>query len=179
MSQQLDALQIGHQVEVRGPVVRAERRSISPSSFPPNTTSAHHPDPPHPAHTRQGSIEYKGRGVFRRNGAPLPAAERLALVAGGTGITPLYQVICRILTRASDNTKIALVYCNRTEEDILLRKELDGLQASRPNFKARGSGSLLCVCVWACEFGGPSRDEGAQRPLVLFCLLPRSASSFA
>lgn len=73
--------------------------------------------------------------MFRRDGELLPPVERLALVAGGTGITPIYQVILRVLTRARDSTKLALVYCNRTEDDILLRKELDGLQASRPNFK--------------------------------------------
>lgn len=100
-----------------------------------------HPPPPPPLARRpnpnpdpQGSIEYRGRGVFRRNGEPLPAATRLALVAGGTGITPIYQVICRVLARASDETKLALVYCNHNEGEILLRKELDGLQASRPNF---------------------------------------------
>lgn len=72
---------------------------------------------------------------MRYNGEPLPAADRLALVAGGTGITPIYQVICRVLARASDETRLNLVYLNRTEEDILLRKELDGLQAARPNFR--------------------------------------------
>lgn len=57
----------------------------------------------------------------------------LAMVAGGTGITPMYQIIKAICEDPSDKTKVSLLYGNVTEEDILLRKELDELAAKCPN----------------------------------------------
>ena len=47
------------------------------------------------------------------------------MIAGGTGITPMYQIIQSILADSSDLTKISLLYSNHCKEDILLRKELD------------------------------------------------------
>ncbi|KAI3761857.1 hypothetical protein L1987_52279 [Smallanthus sonchifolius] len=46
-------------------------------------------------------------------------------VHGGTGITPIYQVMQAILNDLEDDTTMYLVYANRTEDDILLRGELD------------------------------------------------------
>jgi cytochrome-b5 reductase len=40
----------------------------------------------------------------------------------------MYQLICRILENPKDQTRIWLVYGNRTEQDILLKAELDDLQ---------------------------------------------------
>ncbi|KAI9034338.1 hypothetical protein DFJ74DRAFT_13195 [Hyaloraphidium curvatum] len=51
----------------------------------------------------------------------------IGMVAGGTGITPMFQILRRILSDPFDRTAIRLVYANRTEEDILLRSELDSL----------------------------------------------------
>lgn len=62
----------------------------------------------------------------------------IGMVAGGTGISPMYQIIKAIATNPADNTKVALVYGNVTEEDILLKAELDAIVESRPNqFKIR------------------------------------------
>jgi predicted ferric reductase len=47
------------------------------------------------------------------------------MIAGGSGITPMYQVAQGILRNPLDATKVFLIYANVTEEDILLRKELD------------------------------------------------------
>lgn len=71
-----------------------------------------------------GHVEYTGRGNFLVHGEP-KFAKRLAMVAGGTGITPIYQVIQAILKDPEDETEMFVVYANRTEDDILLREELD------------------------------------------------------
>ncbi|XP_022141344.1 nitrate reductase [NADH] [Momordica charantia] len=71
-----------------------------------------------------GHIEYTGRGNFMVHGKPR-FAKRLAMLAGGTGITPIYQVVQAILKDPEDETEMFVVYANRTEEDILLREELD------------------------------------------------------
>ena len=47
------------------------------------------------------------------------------MIAGGSGITPMFQVAQGILRNPLDATKVFLVYANVTEEDILLRRELD------------------------------------------------------
>lgn len=57
----------------------------------------------------------------------------LGLVAGGTGIAPLLQMIRTILADPQDNTRLWLVFANRHEEDILMRTELDALAASHPS----------------------------------------------
>lgn len=51
--------------------------------------------------------------------------KKIGMIAGGTGITPMYQVIRAICENERDTTEISLIYANRTEEDILLRAELD------------------------------------------------------
>nr|ACN33492.1 unknown [Zea mays] len=79
-----------------------------------------------------GHIEYAGRGGFVVNGERR-LARRLAMIAGGTGITPVYQVIQAVLRdQPDDDTEMHLVYANRTEDDMLLREEIDRLAAAHP-----------------------------------------------
>ncbi|ESZ91097.1 hypothetical protein SBOR_8530 [Sclerotinia borealis F-4128] len=60
----------------------------------------------------------------------------IGMVAGGTGITPMYQLIRAICEDPTDNTSVTLLYGNKTEEDILLREQLDGFAERYPeNFK--------------------------------------------
>jgi ferredoxin-NADP reductase len=56
---------------------------------------------------------------------PLPDTSYL-LVAGGIGITPVMSIL-RTLADEGDDRHHALVYANRTIEDVLFREELDGL----------------------------------------------------
>ncbi|PVH66576.1 hypothetical protein PAHAL_1G285500 [Panicum hallii] len=80
-----------------------------------------------------GRVEYLGRGGFAINGGEPRRASRLAMVAGGSGITPIYQVIRAVLRgQPEDETVMHLVYANRTEDDILLRSELDRWAAEFP-----------------------------------------------
>jgi cytochrome-b5 reductase len=55
--------------------------------------------------------------------------EHIALIAGGTGITPMYQLCRAILENPFDNTKVTLVFGNIAKEDILLREELWQMQS--------------------------------------------------
>ena len=54
------------------------------------------------------------------------------LIAGGAGITPIYQLIQGILNNPSDKTKISLVFGVNTEQDLLLRDELEQYRAQFP-----------------------------------------------
>lgn len=81
-----------------------------------------------------GHIEYTGRGNFLVGGKP-KFAKKLAMLAGGTGITPIYQVAQAILKDPEDETEMYVVYANRTEDDILLREELDDWATKHEKFK--------------------------------------------
>ncbi|KAL9929525.1 NADH-cytochrome b5 reductase 3-like [Glossina fuscipes fuscipes] len=80
-----------------------------------------------------GRLQYMGNGNFLikklRKGPPKTAtAKRVNMIAGGTGITPMLQLIRDILKRGEkDATELALLFANQSEEDILLRNELDDL----------------------------------------------------
>lgn len=102
MSQYLQALSVGQSIEARGP---------------------------------QGSLEYLGTGQFRivRRGGAVQEVKvgGVGMIAGGSGITPMLQLLRAVHKDASDATQLALLFANQTEEDILLRAELDELRESR------------------------------------------------
>lgn len=58
--------------------------------------------------------------------------EHIALVAGGTGITPMYQLCRAIFANPADKTKVTLLFGNIAEEDILLKQELVELENKYP-----------------------------------------------
>ncbi len=54
-----------------------------------------------------GAIEVKGGNARSLN------ATRINMICGGSGLTPMYQVLKHILSSSSDNTKVSLVFANR------------------------------------------------------------------
>ena len=54
------------------------------------------------------------------------------MIAGGTGITPMLQIIRAALKNPQDTTKLSLIYANVNADDILLKTELDELAAAHP-----------------------------------------------
>jgi cytochrome-b5 reductase len=109
MTQYLDKLHIGHTIDVSGP---------------------------------SGNLIYKDNGLFDiRTRKPEPFVTRhvrqLGLIAGGSGITPMYQILNEILKEQISivpgervDIKLWLLFANQTEQDILLRDELEQLAAS-------------------------------------------------
>jgi cytochrome-b5 reductase len=49
---------------------------------------------------------------------------KIGCIAGGTGITPCYQVIQSVLDNKDDKSQLSLIFGNRTTKDILLKEEL-------------------------------------------------------
>ncbi|PHJ19405.1 nadh-cytochrome b5 reductase 1 [Cystoisospora suis] len=100
MSQYLDSLKIGDNVDVMGPC---------------------------------GLIQYLGNGQFLFNRRTV-RKKHVGMLAGGTGITPMFQLSCAILRNAGcDTTQVSLLFANRTEEDILLRDELEEMKEAYPD----------------------------------------------
>lgn len=131
MSRYLDSLQIGDEVEVRGPL---------------------------------------GKFSYRRN-----QYRQLAMVCGGTGITPMWQVFREVLADEQDATKVSLISANVMEEDILLRKELEHLAATSARFSVYfvlneatddwdGGVGFVTSDMMIEQFGSPSPDT-----LVMIC----------
>ncbi|KAK4237046.1 NADH-cytochrome b5 reductase 2 [Achaetomium macrosporum] len=56
----------------------------------------------------------------------------IALIAGGTGITPMFQLCRAIFNNPDDQTKVTLVFGNVSEDDILLKNELATLENHYP-----------------------------------------------
>jgi cytochrome-b5 reductase len=107
MSQHLDSLKIGDTIDMKGP---------------------------------KGHLTYLGSGKFTVKQMRKPLEERNAkhfgMIAGGTGITPMLQVLHAIFrdAKTKDSTTTAsLLFANQTEEDILVREELEALARDFPD----------------------------------------------
>jgi nitrate reductase (NAD(P)H) len=84
-----------------------------------------------------GEIRYIGQGKFMIDDKEYQF-RNVSLVLGGSGITPGYQLISRILRAKEqgleeDKTNIKVVDANKTEDDILLRDEFDRLAEDHPD----------------------------------------------
>jgi cytochrome-b5 reductase len=55
------------------------------------------------------------------------------MVAGGTGITPMYQILTAIARNPNDHTKVDLIFANVNPDDILMKKELEDIAATHDN----------------------------------------------
>jgi cytochrome-b5 reductase len=64
----------------------------------------------------------------------LPKEEvvEILFLIGGTGITPMLQLIRHITRDPDDNTEIALLFANQSEDDILLKDELEEVAKTHP-----------------------------------------------
>ncbi|KAJ6665087.1 hypothetical protein lerEdw1_005318 [Lerista edwardsae] len=105
MSQHLDSMKIGDTIDFRGP---------------------------------NGLLVYKGSGKFsikpdKKSEGSIKSVRCLGMIAGGTGITPMLQLIRHITKDPKDSTKCYLLFANQTEQDILLRQELEEVAANNPD----------------------------------------------
>ena len=74
---------------------------------------------------------YVSRGICLHYGSERHVT-RINMVAGGTGITPMHQLLSAVLNDPLDCTQLRLMFANSTEEDILLRRELDAVAVANP-----------------------------------------------
>ena len=81
------------------------------------------------------SITYLGNGnfQFRKKNDLVKKYNELFFVCGGTGIAPYYNIIKHIEQEVDNGLphnfqKITLLYCNKTDNDILLYEEIEKLR---------------------------------------------------
>ncbi|KAK2838423.1 hypothetical protein Q7C36_013237 [Tachysurus vachellii] len=85
-----------------------------------------------------GLLVYNGKGRFairadKKSDAKLRKFKHVGMIAGGTGVTPMLQLIHAITADPTDDTKCTLIFANQTEKDILLRKELEEFGKNHPD----------------------------------------------
>lgn len=74
-----------------------------------------------------GSFEWLGQSTASYRGKVRRAAN-IGMICGGSGITPIFQVLRAVILDKSDTeTKLWLINANKTEADILLRAEIERL----------------------------------------------------
>lgn len=73
-----------------------------------------------------------GRMAYKEN-----MAKEIIMLAGGSGITPMLAVLGSIITTETDETKVKLLFANETQNDILLKDELDEYMSSYPGFDVK------------------------------------------
>lgn len=83
----------------------------------------------------QPGDEVEMRGPLAKFAYTPNKVKKMGLIAGGSGITPMLQIAKHICRDPTDMTEVTLLYANVTEDDIILRHELDALQYLYPQFK--------------------------------------------
>lgn len=105
MTQHLETLALGDTIDVRGP---------------------------------SGLLEYRGVGEFsikpdKKSDCETVRAKKVSMIAGGTGITPMLQLVRAVFRDPEDTTCLSLLLANQSEDDILLRQELEEVQKEHPD----------------------------------------------
>lgn len=94
-------------------------------------------------------------------------AKKVGLVAGGSGITPMIAIIRWILARSLP-VELFLLYANKTEADIIFRKEWDA--------QARVHANFHCHHVLSEPPAGWSQGTGRISEAILRAQLPSPGS---
>jgi len=76
-----------------------------------------------------GHIEYLGRGSWRVGGGSriFENITKVGMIAGGTGVTPMVQILINALRDDEDATVFSLILANQTVDDILCKTDLEAL----------------------------------------------------
>jgi len=105
MTQHLESMAVGDTIDVRGP---------------------------------SGLLQYEGKGSFaikpdKKSSPSHTKVNKVSMIAGGTGITPMLQLIRAVFRDPDDTTCLSLLFANQTEDDILLRTELEEVAEQHPD----------------------------------------------
>lgn len=125
-----------------------------------------------------GKFTYLGNGNCDVSGKPRHV-KRFIMVCGGSGVTPIYQVLRAVTEDASDKTECVVLNGNRLEEDILCRKELDDMASlvvdrttlvhslSKPEESWTGRRGRMDKALYEQQVG--SKIESTKDTMILVC----------
>lgn len=116
----------------------------------------------------------KGRFRYTRN-----MNKHISMICGGTGITPMLQVLAEVFKDTADATRFTLIFGNVTFEDIILKDKLDALATrfpirfvvhyilDKPPAGWTGLGGYVTKDVLSKHLPAAQADDGNNR--VLMC----------
>lgn len=121
------------------------------------------------------TLDFKGP-ILKRAYKP-NQYDSIGMVAGGTGITPMLQVVDEVLANPADKTKVSLVFGNVSEADILLKKEIDARAKAHPErFSVHYVVDKATSSSWAGGVGYVTKDmlaaklpSPSERSMVFVC----------
>ncbi|KAG9063306.1 hypothetical protein KI688_004192 [Linnemannia hyalina] len=136
-----------------------------------------------------GSFTYNGQGRYSHSSGRKGQCLQIGMICGGSGLTPMYQVIQAILAdKMQDATKVSLIFGNRTEEDILMRKEIEAagnglgpdrfqlwhvLSGKQPEGWKYGTGhinkEMIEEHLFGRQWGAPGSTDDLSSRIVLLC----------
>ncbi|KAF2718598.1 hypothetical protein K431DRAFT_322297 [Polychaeton citri CBS 116435] len=123
-----------------------------------------------------GEVVYNGHGKFCINGKDR-TFKRVSMVLGGTGLTPGFSLLARVVLDPEDPTEIHVVDANKAEADIILKDDLDRFiklskgrlkvahVLSHPDDNWKGLTGHVTEDIIRGNLFPPERDEN----LVLLC----------
>jgi len=141
----------------------------------------------------RGKISYRGNGEFRfRENKDFGefnktvTTKNIVMIAGGTGVTPMLQIIRDVCKDNTDHTNLWLLFANQTEEDILCRNELETFSQDsrvsvhytldRPNEDWKGKSGFITDSMISECFPPPSDDTVVllcgPPPMIKYACLP-------
>ncbi|KAF9904646.1 hypothetical protein EC991_002520 [Linnemannia zychae] len=136
-----------------------------------------------------GSFTYDGRGQYSHSNGRKGKCLQIGMICGGTGLTPMYQIVQSILAdKAQDATKLSLIFGNRTEDDILMRKDIEDagnglgpdrfhlwhvLSEEKPEGWKYGWGyinkEMIKQHLFVSQWSAPASAEDLSDRIVLLC----------
>jgi len=110
-----------------------------------------------------GPHQYLGNGRFLDSGIQ-KEVRQIAMVCGGSGITPIFQIARAMLLDTSDPCRISLVYANSSHDDILIKTSLDDMEKKHPKrFQVWYTLSQEPTVYWKYSIGRVSKEMLAKR----------------
>lgn len=87
-----------------------------------------------------GNIHYKRPGLFaikQKKETNQYKVKKIGMICGGTGITPMLQIIEEICVNSKDKTQVSMIFGNVSIDDILLKPELEQIRQKYDNIHIR------------------------------------------
>ncbi|KAL0139157.1 Oxidoreductase, molybdopterin-binding domain-containing protein [Mucor lusitanicus] len=138
-----------------------------------------------------GEIQYLGDGEFDIHNKLYHGIDQIGMIAGGTGITPMWQLIQAALQDSVKRPYMSLIYCARSKDEIIFYDELKQLECDRLRVRIVLSEVPDDGGSWTGGIGRftmqelqqhlfPFADSGASRltflcgpdPMLTHCCLP-------
>merc|ERR1712166_1525600 len=118
-------------------------------------------------HSLSVGDEISVKGCFTKLEIKPNMKKEIGMIAGGSGLTPMLQVIEELLESGDDQTKLTLLFCNQSQDDIILQDRIQALAAKYPRFKVH-----YCVDKASSEWSG---FTGYVTPDMVKSIMPAPA----